>query len=204
MTEAGEAIRLLQESTQKFTSVFRPDLTLVAQSAKEHHIKMTSGSILARPFRGEYNLRLPQKSSQEITALLHTQTIVVACMDYRQSAEVVDMTYANAWILMAGGATQPDENRLGSLVDLIVTTHTVNPNANFILLGHNRRCGGVNYYTGGKIQNISPTEEMQELWIHLDSLARRLIQRSVPRTAFSLGVVNINEGNRFSGIQYRR
>lgn len=139
---------------------FKPDLLLVAESAKEHRIPVTSGDIFVLPVPGANNLRLPKNNEQEVYKLfLGSPIIVIACIDSRLSAEAVNATSADAWVLVAGGATQPDENRMSNLVSYVSTIYSANKDANFVLLGHNKVCKLLNLATDGQVANMSADEE---------------------------------------------
>ncbi len=96
---------------------------------------------------------------------------------------------------------QPNATRFNPLVDLVVLTHELNPEAHFVFLGHNRLCGGVNYYTEGRAKGWSHDEEISQLTLYLKALSGRLQQRSVPRDLFRIGISHIGDGDDFLGIR---
>ena len=192
----------LNLAVDQFNRVFGNDLDLVRQAAIEHHVNLTQGNTIQLPTPGAYNLRVPQNSSIELDALTHGKKLLVACMDYRQSAQVVTVTEPNAFLLMAGGATQPDLERLNTLVDFLYVVHQVNPHITLILLAHNKICGGNNHFTKGAVQNMSPSDEINFLTAKLHKTSELLTNLTVPVTSIKLGIAKINSNNQYTGIQY--
>lgn len=192
----------LAEAIRRAASVFAKDLELVAEAARAHNVALSKGDVFYLPRPGAYNLRLPKGDMGAVQRLAHSGRVIIACMDYRQSSDVVDATKANVWMLMAGGAAQPNERRLAAAVDLVAALYRANPEMQFSLLAHNRICGGVNHFTGGRIVGLSHEGEMGELELHLNNTDGRLQDLGVPRGAYELGIARIGEGNDFLGISW--
>lgn len=195
---------ILKDAIKRFSAAFGNDLELVRVKANEHHVGLTRGGILLPPQAGKYNLRIPTGSRQEVSALLTAGQVLVGCMDYRQSAEIYDATTPNAVIEMAGGAAQPDHGRRGALVDFLFTVSQLNRNVHFLLLGHNRVCGGIDHATQGAIartfQEGGYSAERTELVEYLRQTASNLESHGVPYVRYSLGIARIGEGNDYLGL----
>lgn len=205
-TESKEFQRLLAEQMGLFRNIFEGDLKLIQDKARDHGIQMTTGNILTPPVWGAYNLRIPSRMfrGREVEKVFEARKVVVACIDYRQSAEVYDAERPDIFIADAGGGAQPDSQRSDATVNLLSLFYQVNPEIEIVVIGHNNICGGVNHATGGRMYDVRSYQgipaEIDMLAGYLCETHAKLVRKGVPGTSIRLGFAQIGDADDFLGV----
>ncbi len=168
-----ESDRVLGKAIIKLQQLFQNDGQLVLPGALQHDIRIVVGEVSSPLTEHAYNFRLPLLV--DIAKLKTTRRVIVACEDYRQSAEVAGSLEFNPekdiFISMAGGPAQPGngkdntkayfgQQRGKALAVLLCEVGKVNPDVVFEFVVHTGRCGGANYLTDDEIVRSGQEEQI--------------------------------------------
>jgi hypothetical protein len=181
------------------------DPDLVREGAKHHGVSVTTGSMIDAITPHAYNFRIPEGTTQEIQAIKEATTLVVGCMDYRQSDAIAKRHPDTPLFFTAGGAAQPNIERLEADVIFVAESFKSNKNQPKIeLYVHTGVCGGANHFTDGAIKKIHDENSNQESTAMEGfgiEFVRKLQMNGVPGDHIKLHAVDINNDNTIAAIR---
>jgi len=213
-----EGLRL---AVDEFNSITGRDGDLVRAGAIEHGIQVIEERGILRPVTAHaYNARGVHETDLSVISRGGIQTLILACMDYRQVEEVAaDLTGQSkvahgsqlelpsgfALITSAGGAAQvKGSTRLSAHINLLTQIAKVAPETKFVLVGHNDGCGGMKHFEGKPyLEAVAQGLVPDEIYIsrHVLMMRDTLVAKKVnPRNITSL-VANV-ANNRYQGLGY--
>ena len=135
-----DAMSSLQHAALRVAELHKGDADLVREGAKHHGVQVVERTIfepVSRGIdnRGDYNPHLPTGFAEEAAKIKRAKKILKGCIDYRQSADIVDDPEVGVtegedviW-LDAGGPAQPNEERFQADVEFSAVMLKENPDA---------------------------------------------------------------------------
>lgn len=193
------AIRDLKEAATNFFGTFIGDQHLLAG----HGAKVNTGGPFEEPRPNEYNLFLPSTSDDALRALAESNTLVFGCSDRRIGPNPIRELDADAALLVAGGAAQPDPRRRDEIAKLVSAIYAENPRAQFVFTAHDHKCAGADHYSHGDTGNIYAQHGIEGEQPVMAKLVYDTIQAArdagVPPEQISAFLINLNN-NRYDGL----
>lgn len=184
------------------------DPDLVREGAKHHGVTVTEGGLLTPVEPHAYNFRSPEGTAQEVAAITHAKTLVVGCMDYRQSDRIAKEHPGSDTVLFlnAGGAAQPNHDRLQADTEFVAEAYKQGQTPDIYLYYHTGVCGGANYFTDGKMKHIhdDPSQGEAAEKSEMDSFGKQFLDalagRGVPGDKLHLYRIDLDAKDAVAGI----
>lgn len=191
---------------RRVADLFAGDGDLVRPGAEHHGVQVVQAGVFDPISTGNYNFRLPEASTDEVQALVAAKRVAVVCEDYRQVGQVAAAEGftpgVDAVIGVAGGAAQPETQRLDAMADLLAAVAGANPEAEILLGVHTGVCGGANHFTEGGMAKLVAEQganaEHAAMLGFEEQLKQALIDRGVQSSQISTGIATV-EGTQFVG-----